>query len=199
MRRALFTRVCGEPHHLLPRQMHCRPAGWLTAAALRVAPSFWYQPWRSNGMRASAINRIRNRGKHRCACRSRLTDYCSSLPRYSAKTKPHPRSRRTPIRGARYTTKVAGERRDATLRAVISALHQSLVSAAFVSRIYNMVRGRSRARAGAKDDGEGLYIMRSAWAPRARGKRCAELGARSAGLLVGFAGSGETKPLRPAG
>jgi hypothetical protein len=30
MRRALFTRVCGEPHHLLPRHMHSRPSEWLT-------------------------------------------------------------------------------------------------------------------------------------------------------------------------
>jgi hypothetical protein len=62
------------------------------------------------------------------------------------------------IRGARYTTRVAGERRDAALPPAISVLHQSLVSVAFVSRIYNIVPGRSRAHAGSRDDGEAAVL-----------------------------------------
>lgn len=147
-------------------------------------------------MRFGNLNRICNRGKHRCACRSRLTDCCLLLPRYSAKTQPHPRSRRTPIRGARYTTRVAVAHRDATSPPVISASHQSLVSAACVSRIYNMVRGRNRARASPEDDGERRALSHAKRLGASRSRHAVALSreGRRRGVSF-FAASAETKPL----
>jgi hypothetical protein len=58
------------------------------------------------------------------------------------------------------TTRVAEARRDAALPPVISALHQSLVSAAFASGIYNILPERSRTHAGPRDDGEAAVLAR---------------------------------------
>jgi hypothetical protein len=95
------------------------------------------------GLRQS--NQVVTLGGHRCACRPSY--YRSSPSRYSVKTWPHRRNRRSRIPGARYSIRTAGERRDATLTPVSSAWKQSRASAAFASRIYNIALGCSRAHA----------------------------------------------------